>query len=144
MKTEIKQVDGLLTITGSTMEKEEKELLKEFFQKEIPGYDHSLNYSYDDETDSFKIRFVPVISRHNLEKEYGEKVGQGSKVTVMGDYWIIYVSTLSIRIHKLSHAYKIIAGNGLTVIEEGHVDHIYKLRSLLQKMNGYAGVQEYQ
>lgn len=143
MKTEIKQTGDVLAITGAAMDEKEKQLLKEFFQKEIPGYDHSLNYFYDEQTGSFQFRFLPVISKRNLEKEYGERMG--SSVQEVGEFWEISdgLVPIKLRIHSNSHSYQVIAGNGTIVIEEGHVDHMYHFRKILKRMNGYAGNPNY-
>jgi len=69
MKTEFKTEDDLLKICIEPNSIAEKELLREYMQKEIPGLDHSHQFEYDKHNNTLKTFFTPIINKKNLLKE---------------------------------------------------------------------------
>lgn len=138
MKIEFNQQNGLLTMQGTAIEPKDRSLLREFFQHEIPGYDHSLQYRYNEAEDSYTLQFVPTLTADNLRKEFGEKLQESTNAD--GDaVWQVTVSTVALLIRKDSGWYEILAITTNEVIESGSGMHIYHVRELVKKMNGYAG-----
>ncbi|MDD2633952.1 MAG: hypothetical protein PHW82_00465 [Bacteroidales bacterium] len=134
MKTEFKQIDELLTFKATALDANEKTLLKELFQMEIPGYEHVFDVKYDG-NNSFHIQYVPVITFNNLTKEittYGRRLEPNLDAYVMTGF------SKSLHISKggnnavSQHQYKIIDTNTQLVINEGEISNIYELRPLLE------------
>lgn len=133
MKTEIKQVDGLLTIKGTAFSENEKVLLKEFFQKEIPGYDHQLIFEFDEANSTFQAKYVPIITPMNLEREMvsysGDLQGGLLEYYIEGPYSTLYISR-AVNIEGTT-PYRItdnLTGDELT---SGTISNIYEVRPLL-------------
>lgn len=138
MKTEFKQIDELLTFKATALDANEKTLLKELFQMEIPGYEHFFDVKYDG-NNSFHIKYVPVITINNLRKEAAgyntllESTLSGYVITgFKKSLHIIFSRRQSLYNAVIQYQYKIIDTNTQLVINEGEISNIYELRPLLE------------
>lgn len=138
MKINFHQQNQLLTLEAKAIEPKDKNLLHEFFQQEIPGYDHSLHYEYSEPDNRCRLQFVPTLTHRNLEKEYGNQLGSND-----AELWLIDVAHIRLEINKYSGNYTIRSLDNNNEIESGNAEHIYKVRQLVKKMNGYAGTHNW-
>ncbi|QSS96578.1 hypothetical protein [Psychroflexus sp. ALD_RP9] len=69
MEATFKRTKDGLKLTIEPRKDQDRNLVKEFLNQELPGYKHSLEYSYDDKSDAISLQFVPIINKANLLKE---------------------------------------------------------------------------
>ncbi|MDD4217466.1 MAG: hypothetical protein PHZ24_09050 [Bacteroidales bacterium] len=135
MKTEFKQVDGFLTFKATAFDANEKALLKELFQMEIPGYEHAFVCDYDDSS-TFEMKYVPIISTNNLLREvayYGIELSTDmSNYVIAGFNKTLYISHSMSTGNVSQQQYRIIDNATQLITEEGVLSNIYELRPLLK------------
>lgn len=129
MEAKFKQKDGLQTLEIIPRNDAEKVLIKEFMNKEIPGYDHSLQFQLVD--GKIELAFHPTLSERSLMKEI---MGKG-----IDNPYSILRGEAFFEMDRESHSYIITNLNVNEIHERGVLKNIYEYRKIFDKLNGYAG-----
>lgn len=135
MRAEFKQDDQGITRLVLTPESNvDRQQIDEFFQKEIPGYDHSLQYDVDQETKVSRFGFVPTLTFGNRIKE-GFNDGRGEQHLNMS------FGSMNLLFDSYTRYYEVVNEEDY-VVEYGVLQHVFQYRELLTRINGYNGHEE--
>lgn len=130
--------DGIQRLMIEAENDIDRQQMDEFFQREIPGYEHNISFSHNkmsaQRVSSFY--FEPAMTRKNLKKE-GFSVNYGayqydSRIIAMdfGSFSLLY--------DTITKYYEVLNGND-KVIEYGVLRNVYQLRKVIDRINGYQG-----